>query len=445
MGSTLCKPLSQGRPVSSLDDFDINIPIDTTKIYMVIVKSIVYMNDAIAKSPVSGGTLKNDADNEIVHLQENVKMLKGQVKDMHSRLLEAAVLNNKYIQTIQEYQTQIEQLKKPPLFICSVVEILGDMALLRQHGSNQEVVTKIPDEILPDIESGARVAVTGNLAIVRVMSKSVDVRARVMELIESPNIDYDMIGGLKKQIDEVIETLELPLTNPELFTDVGVEPPHGIMLYGPPGNGKTLVAKAVAHRAKATFIRMSGSELVQKYIGEGARLVRDVFEMAREKAPSIVFIDEIDSVGSRRTYDGTTGSSEVNRTMVQLLAELDGFDARGDVKIVAATNRIDLLDPALLRPGRFDRIIEIPSPDAQGRKEIFKIHTRNMKLEDVDLDELVGLTDGLSGAELKAIVTEAGMFVIRRKGKAVTMQDFKDAYNKLIIKETREKVEGMFV
>lgn len=412
---------------------------------MVIVKSIVYMNDAIAKSPVAGGTLKNDADNEIAQMQENVKMLKGQVKDMHSRLLEAAVLNNKYIQTIQEYQTQIEQLKKPPLFICSVVEILGDMALLRQHGSNQEVVTKIPDEILPDIESGARVAVTGNLAIVRVMSKSVDVRARVMELIESPNIDYDMIGGLKKQIEEVIETLELPLTNPELFIDVGVEPPHGIMLYGPPGNGKTLVAKAVAHRAKATFIRMSGSELVQKYIGEGARLVRDVFEMAREKAPSIVFIDEIDSVGSRRTYDGTTGSSEVNRTMVQLLAELDGFDARGDVKIVAATNRIDLLDPALLRPGRFDRIIEIPSPDAEGRKEIFKIHTRNMKLEDVDLDELVGLTDGLSGAELKAIVTEAGMFVIRRKGKAVTMQDFKDAYNKLIIKETREKVEGMFV
>ncbi|HEX7628667.1 MAG TPA: proteasome-activating nucleotidase [Candidatus Methanoperedens sp.] len=403
------------------------------------------MNDAIAKSPVAGGTINKDADNQIAELQETVQMMKGQVKDMHSRLLEAAVMNNKYVQTIQEYQTQIEQLKKPPLFICSVVEILGDMALLRQHGSNQEVVTKIPEDILPNIESGARVAVTGNLSIVRVLSKSVDVRARVMELIESPNIDYDMIGGLKKQIDEVIETLELPLTSPELFSDVGVEPPHGIMLYGPPGNGKTLVAKAVAHRAKATFIRMSGSELVQKYIGEGARLVRDVFEMAREKAPSIVFIDEIDSVGSRRTYDGTTGSSEVNRTMVQLLAELDGFDARGDVKIVAATNRIDLLDPALLRPGRFDRIIEIPSPDAEGRKEIFKIHTRNMKLEDVDIDELVGMTDGLSGAELKAIVTEAGMFVIRRKGKAVTMQDFKDSFNKMIIKESKEEVAGMFV
>lgn len=403
------------------------------------------MANAIAKTPVTGGTIKTDAETDIKELQESVDSLKDQVKEMHSRLLEAAILNNKYIQTVQEYQKQIEQLKKPPLFICSVVELLDDMALLRQHGSNQEIVTVVPEEIKPEIEAGARVAVTGNLAIVKVFSKSVDVRARVMELIEAPDVDYNMIGGLQKQIEEVIETLELPLTNPELFVDVGVEPPHGILLYGPPGNGKTLIAKAVAHRAKATFIRMSGSELVQKYIGEGARLVRDVFNIAREKAPSIVFIDEIDAVGSRRTYDGTTGSSEVNRTMVQLLAELDGFDTRGDVRIVAATNRIDLLDPALLRPGRFDRIIEVPMPDASGRMEIFKIHTRNMKLEKVDFEELVKMTDGLNGAELKAIVTEAGMFVIRRKGRAVTMQDFKDAYNKMIIKETREEVAGMFV
>ncbi|MCZ7399630.1 MAG: proteasome-activating nucleotidase [Candidatus Methanoperedens sp.] len=403
------------------------------------------MEDAIAKTPITSGTIKQDNEIEIRDLRETIELLKTQVKDMHSRLLEAAVLNNKYVQAVQDYQKQMEQLKKPPLFICSVVELFEDMALLRQHGSNQEIVTKVPDEMMQEIEPGARVAVTGNLAIVRVLSKSFDVRARVMELIESPDIDYNMIGGLQKQIEEVIETLELPLTNPELFTDVGVEPPHGILLYGPPGTGKTLIAKAVAHRAKATFIRMSGSELVQKYIGEGARLVRDVFDLAREKAPSIVFIDEIDSVGSRRTYDGTTGSSEVNRTMVQLLAELDGFDARGEVKIVAATNRIDLLDPALLRPGRFDRIIEIPMPDAEGRKEILKIHTRNMKLENVDLDDFVEMTSGLSGADLKAIVTEAGMFVIRRKGRAVTMQDFKDAYNKMIVKETKEEVAGMFV
>lgn len=412
---------------------------------MLLAHCISFMEDAIAKTPITGGTIKQDNEIEIKELRETIEMLKTQIKDMHSRLLEAAVMNNKYIQAIQDYQKQMEQLKKPPLFICSVVELFDDMALLRQHGSNQEIVTKVPDEMMKEIEAGARVAVTGNLAIVKVLSKSFDVRARVMELIESPDIDYNMIGGLHKQIEEVIETLELPLTNPQLFTDVGVEPPHGILLYGPPGTGKTLIAKAVAHRAKATFIRMSGSELVQKYIGEGARLVRDVFDLAREKAPSIVFIDEIDAVGSRRTYDGTTGSSEVNRTMVQLLAELDGFDARGDVKIVAATNRIDLLDPALLRPGRFDRIIEIPMPDAGGRKEILRIHTRNMKLENVDLDEFVEMTKGLSGADLKAIVTEAGMFVIRRKGRAVTTQDFKDAYNKVIIKETKEEVAGMFV
>ncbi len=403
------------------------------------------MAEAIAKTPAVGGTIKKDSETEIKELQEAVESLKIQIKEMHSRLLEAAVLNNKYVQTIQEYQKQMEQLKKPPLFICSVVELIDDMALLRQHGSNQEIITKVPDELTTEIEAGARVAVTGNLAIVKVFSKSADVRARVMELIEAPDVDYNMIGGLQKQIDEVIETLELPLTNPELFIEVGIEPPHGILLYGPPGTGKTLIAKAVAHRAKATFIRMSGTELVQKYIGEGARLVRDVFDIAREKAPSIVFIDEIDAVGSRRTYDGTTGSSEVNRTMVQLLAELDGFDKRGDVKIVAATNRIDLLDPALLRPGRFDRIIEIPLPDAEGRMEILKIHSRNMKLDNVDFDELIEMTEGLSGADLKAIVTEAGMFVIRRKGKAVTMADFKDAYNKMITKEIREEVAGMFV
>ncbi|MCZ7404854.1 MAG: AAA family ATPase, partial [Candidatus Methanoperedens sp.] len=202
------------------------------------------MEDAIAKTPITGGTIKQDNEIEIKELRETIEMLKTQIKDMHSRLLEAAVLNNKYIQAVQDYQKQMEQLKKPPLFICSVVELFDDMALLRQHGSNQEIVTKVPDEMMREIESGARVAVTGNLAIVRVLSKSFDVRARVMELIESPDIDYNMIGGLHKQIEEVIETLELPLTNPQLFIDVGVEPPHGILLYGPPGTGKTLIAKA---------------------------------------------------------------------------------------------------------------------------------------------------------------------------------------------------------
>ncbi|MCK5216939.1 MAG: proteasome-activating nucleotidase, partial [Methanosarcinales archaeon] len=341
---------------------------------------------------------------------------------------------------------QVQQLKTPPLFIATVVEIIDDMVLLRQHGSNQEVITPIPDELIGEIETSRRVAVNNGFVIISLLSKHADIRARVMELIELPKVDYNSIGGLDQQIKEVIETVELPLTDPLLFEEVGVEPPRGILLHGPPGSGKTLIAKAVASRAKATFIRMSGSELVQKFVGEGARLVRDVFQMAAEKSPSIIFIDEIDAVGGHRTHDGTTGSAEVNRTMIQLLAELDGFEERGDVKIIAATNRIDLLDPALLRPGRFDRIIEIPMPDDKGRMDIFKIYTRKMSLDkDVDFNKLVSMTDGLSGADIKAIVTETGMFVIRRRGKTIKMSDFLEAYNKIVVEDTEDAPYDMFV
>ncbi|HUV84026.1 MAG TPA: proteasome-activating nucleotidase [archaeon] len=384
-------------------------------------------------------------EDDVQSLREKLIQLEEQNDQIQKRLLDAAVANSNYLQTIQKLKEQNQQLKEPPLFIASVMEIVDNLALLRQHGSNQEVITYIPIDLKGELEAGMRVAVNNAFGMVKVLSKSADVRARVMELIESPNTDYNSIGGLNKEIQDVVEAIELPLTEPQLFKDVGVEPPKGILLYGPPGTGKTLIAKAVASRAKATFIRMSGSELVQKYVGEGARLVRDVFQMAREKAPSIVFIDEIDSVGGRRTHDGTTGSAEVNRTMVQLLTELDGFEDRGDVKIIAATNRIDLLDPALLRPGRFDRIIEIPMPDEKGRFEIFKIHTRNMALDpDVYLDKLVRMTDGLSGADIKAIVTEAGMFVIRRRDRTIKMSDFMDAYNKIIVEEHDDEPHGMF-
>ncbi|MCL7415386.1 MAG: proteasome-activating nucleotidase [ANME-2 cluster archaeon] len=387
-----------------------------------------------------------DQKNEIRTLRKKLEQTEEQNNQLQTRLLDAAVANSSYLQNIQKLKEQIEELKRPPLFIASVMEVMEDTALLRQHGSNQEVLVDIPPEIEDGLEAGMRVAVNNGFGIVSLMSKPADMRARVMELIEAPDIDYNSIGGLDKEIEEVVETIELPLTDPQMFIDVGVEPPKGIMLYGPPGGGKTLIAKAVASRAKATFLRMSGSELVQKYVGEGARLVRDVFQMAKEKAPCIVFIDEIDAVGGRRTHDGTTGSAEVNRTMIQLLAELDGFEERGDVKIIAATNRIDLLDPALLRPGRFDRIIEIPLPDEKGRLEIFKIHTRNMALDEkVDFDKLVKLTDELSGADIKAIVTEAGMFVIRRRDKKIMMKDFIDAYHKIIVEEKEELPHGMFV
>lgn len=405
------------------------------------------MDNTIVKSSGETGFVNtpDTQDDDIQSLIKKIEQLDEQNDQLQKRLLDAAVANSNYLQTIQKLKEQANQLKLPPLFIASIMEVINNMALLRQHGSNQEVITRIPPEMADELKAGMRVAVNNNFVIVDLLAKPADLRARVMELIEAPNVDYSSIGGLDQQIQEVVETIELPLTDPDLFRDVGVEPPTGVLLYGPPGSGKTLIAKAVASRANATFLRMSGSELVQKYVGEGARLVRDVFQMAREKAPCIIFIDEIDAVGGHRTHDGTTGSAEVNRTMVQLLSELDGFEERGEVKIIAATNRIDLLDPALLRPGRFDRIIEIPMPDEKGRLEIFKIHTRNMALDnDVDLDKMVKMTNDLSGADIKAIVTEAGMFVIRRRDRTIKMNDFIDAYHKVIIEEHEEIPEGMF-
>ena len=405
------------------------------------------MDNTIVKSSGETGFVNtpDTQDDDIQSLIKKIEQLDEQNDQLQKRLLDAAVANSNYLQTIQKLKEQANQLKLPPLFIASIMEVINNMALLRQHGSNQEVITRIPPEMADELKAGMRVAVNNNFVIVNLLAKPADLRARVMELIEAPNVDYSSIGGLDQQIQEVVETIELPLTDPDLFRDVGVEPPTGVLLYGPPGSGKTLIAKAVASRANATFLRMSGSELVQKYVGEGARLVRDVFQMAREKAPCIIFIDEIDAVGGHRTHDGTTGSAEVNRTMVQLLSELDGFEERGEVKIIAATNRIDLLDPALLRPGRFDRIIEIPMPDEKGRLEIFKIHTRKMALDnDVDLDKMVKMTNDLSGADIKAIVTEAGMFVIRRRDRTIKMNDFIDAYHKVIIEEHEEIPEGMF-
>jgi proteasome regulatory subunit len=253
------------------------------------------------------------------------------------------------------------------------------------------------------------------------------------EIIEKPETMYDDIGGLRDQIVEVREAVEDPLLRPDLYKKVGIDPPKGVLLVGPPGTGKTLLAKAVAKQTNATFIRFVGSELVQKYIGEGARLVRELFDLARQKAPSIVFIDEIDSIGAKRLELATSGDREVQRTLMQLLAELDGFNPLGEVKIIGATNRPDILDEALLRPGRFDRIIDIPMPNFDARVEIFKIHTKRMNLDDsVNPDELGSKSDGATGADIKAICTEAGMFAIRDNRDVVTMTDFEKAIMKVL-------------
>jgi proteasome regulatory subunit len=239
------------------------------------------------------------------------------------------------------------------------------------------------------------------------------------------------VAGLEEEITLVKEAVELPLKNPALFTKVGVTPPKGVLLVGPPGCGKTLLAKAVANSTEATFIRMVGSELAQKYIGEGGRLVRELFALAKEKAPSIIFLDEIDAIGAKRLDGSTSGDREVQRTLMQLLAELDGFDQLDDVKIIAATNRPDILDDALLRPGRFDRVIEIGLPKDEGRKAILDLHLSSMATRRVDVASIVGATKGFSGAELAATCIEAGMIAIRDQRNQIRQSDLKDAVAKI--------------
>lgn len=374
------------------------------------------MEDTVAKNVGNDTEIKN---------QLKIQDLESQVLDLKVRIDELQRENS-------QLKRENNQLKRMPLFIAVVVDLMDNGEVyLRQQGNNQEYLTHVNDELYKQLKPGSKVAVNNALSIVKVVGNIFDSRVRVMELDESPDVTFAQVGGLKKEIEEVREAVEYPLTRPEIYERVGVEPPKGILLYGPPGTGKTLIAKAVAHQARATFIRMSGSELVHKYIGEGAQLVRELFMMARERSPAIVFIDEIDAVGSTRTNDGTSGSAEVQRTMMQLLAEMDGFDNRGEVRIMAATNRVDMLDPALLRPGRFDRVIAIPLPDRDARREILKIHSRKMHMKGVDLDTIVSMTENTTGAELQAICREAGMAAVRREASGVSQQDFIDAVKKV--------------
>ncbi|HDR73150.1 MAG TPA: AAA family ATPase [Methanoculleus sp.] len=362
-----------------------------------------------------------------------------QVQDLKAKLLDLKMKNDLLHKENNQLKRENNQLKRPPLFVAVVLDILDSGEVyLRQQGNNQEYISQAIDELRDELKPGVKVAVNNTLSIVRTIGNTFDTRVRVMELDESPEVTFEQIGGLKQEIEEVREAVEYPLTRPEIFKRIGVEPPKGILLHGPPGTGKTLIAKAVAHQANAVFIRMSGSELVHKFIGEGAQMVRELFTLARERAPSIVFIDEIDAIGSMRTQDGTSGSAEVQRTLMQLLAEMDGFNNRGNVRVMAATNRVDMLDPALLRPSRFDRLLEIPLPDEDSRKQILKIHSARMTLDSVDFDELVRLTEQATGAELQAVCREAGMIAVRREADRVAMTDFVAAVKKVKNKSCAE-------
>jgi len=296
-------------------------------------------------------------------------------------------------------------------------------------------VVDLADSVAPtDIEEGMRVGVDRNKYQIHIpLPPKIDPTVTMMQVEEKPDVTYSDVGGCKEQIEKLREVVETPLLHPERFVNLGIEPPKGVLLYGPPGTGKTLCARAVANRTDACFIRVIGSELVQKYVGEGARMVRELFEMARTKKACLIFFDEIDAVGGARFDDGAGGDNEVQRTMLELINQLDGFDPRGNIKVLMATNRPDTLDPALMRPGRLDRKVEFSLPDLDGRANIFKIHARSMSVEkDIRYELLARLCPNSTGAEIRSVCTEAGMFAIRSRRKVATEKDFLDAVHKVI-------------
>jgi proteasome regulatory subunit len=353
-------------------------------------------------------------------------------EELSERLDETDDRREELMEEVDHLKRRNEVLKTSSLYVATVEEVADEGTIIKQHGNNQEVLTEPSPRIRKELAAGDRVAVNDSFSVQTVLDDETDSRAQAMEVEESPTVTYDDIGGIDDQVREVREAVEDPLLTPELFEEVGVDPPSGVLLHGPPGTGKTMLAKAVANETDATFIKMAGSELVRKFIGEGSRLVRDLFELAGERQPAVIFIDEIDAVAAKRTDSKTSGDAEVQRTMMQLLSEMDGFDDRGEVRIMAATNRFDMLDEAILRPGRFDRLIEVPRPGVEGRAQILRIHTRDMNVaDDVAFEELADDLDDYSGADIASLATEAGMFAIRDDRTEVRMADFRDAKAKI--------------
>jgi proteasome regulatory subunit len=357
------------------------------------------------------------------------------------RLIENQKL--KFEREARKLRSELERLRVGPMIVGTIVDILDENRVIVKSSTGPRFVVNLSQFIDEEIKPGAQVGLNQqSFAVMCVLPSPRDPAVFGMEIEEAPDVRFSQIGGLDIQISEIREIVELPLKRPDLFTAVGIEPPKGVLLHGPPGTGKTILAKAVAQSTEATFLRVVGSEFVQKYIGEGARLVRELFELAKSKSPAIIFIDELDAIGARRMDGATSGDREVQRTLMQILAEMDGFDARGEVKLIAATNRLDMLDPALLRPGRFDRVIEIPMPNKDARESILRIHTAGMSLgPDVNLRMISDLAEGSSGADLKALSTEAGMYAIREERTMVYQSDFESAAAKILNKERNRIME----
>ncbi|KAH8738680.1 hypothetical protein FG386_000675 [Cryptosporidium ryanae] len=339
---------------------------------------------------------------------------------------------------VRELREELHYLLESNSYVGEVIKVMGRNKVLVKLSPEGKFLVDITKNVnISKCTVNTRVALlSDSFKLHRIFPTKVDPLVSLMKVEKVPDSTYDMVGGLDEQIKEIKEVIELPIKHPEIFESLGIAQPKGVLLYGPPGTGKTLLARAVAHHTDCTFIRVSGSELVQKYIGEGSRMVRELFVMAREHAPSLIFMDEIDSIGSQRT-EGESGDTEVQRTMLELLNQLDGFESTQNIKIIMATNRIDILDDALLRPGRIDRKIEFPNPNEDARLEILKIHSRKMNLvRGINLRKISQQMKGASGAESKAVCTEAGMFALRERRKHVTQEDFEMAVSRVMKKDS---------
>ncbi|KAH6887873.1 endopeptidase [Coprinopsis sp. MPI-PUGE-AT-0042] len=383
------------------------------------------------KTAVAPGGLKAYYQAKI----ESAEILINQ-KTQNLRRLEAQ--RNALNARVRLLREELQLLHEPGSYVGEVVKVMGKNKVLVKVQPEGKYIVDIDSEIdINALKPTLRVALrSDSYTIHRILPNKVDPLVSLMMVEKVPDSTYEMVGGLDKQIKEIKEVIELPVKHPELFDALGIAQPKGVLLYGPPGTGKTLLARAVAHHTDCKFIRVSGSELVQKYIGEGSRMVRELFVMAREHAPSIIFMDEIDSIGSSRGESGSGGGdSEVQRTMLELLNQLDGFEPTKNIKVIMATNRIDILDSALLRPGRIDRKIEFPPPGPEARVAILRIHSRKMSLQrGINLRALAEKMGQCSGAEVRGICTEAGMYALRERRQHVTQEDFEFAVAKVLKK-----------
>jgi len=379
------------------------------------------------------------------------RLLDNEIKIMKSEIMRISHELQAQKEKIKENAEKIKVNKTLPYLVSNVIELLDvdpeDQA--EEDGANVDLDSQrkgkcaviktstrqtyfLPVIGLVDPENlkpGDLVGVNkDSYLILETLPAEYDSRVKAMEVDERPTEQYSDIGGLDKQIQELIEAVVLPMTHKERFESLGIQPPKGVLLYGPPGTGKTLLARACAAQTKSTFLKLAGPQLVQMFIGDGAKLVRDAFALAKEKKPAIIFIDELDAIGTKRFDSEKAGDREVQRTMLELLNQLDGFMPNDDIKVIAATNRVDILDPALLRSGRLDRKIEFPTPNEEARARIMQIHSRKMNVStEVNFEELARCTDDFNGAQCKAVCVEAGMIALRRGGTELTHEDYMDA------------------